>query len=50
MGNWFPGQILRVQSLADNMDVCLLSHLLGREQAKLQVASKNEFCMLKVEK
>ena len=37
--NRFPAVVLGVEGLADHVDVCLLMHLLWREQAKLQVAT-----------
>ena len=37
--HWLPGVVLGVEGLADHVDVRLLSHLLRREQAKLQVAT-----------
>ena len=37
--HWFPGVVLGVEGLTDHVDVGLLTHLLRREQPKLQMAS-----------
>ena len=39
IGYWLPGSILGIQSFAHHVNMSLLSHLTGREQAELKIAT-----------